>query len=286
MNSKLHPLTSRLNEVLGTFSQSMSRNAPEFNFTLTVNAADLNRAQKTLDAILDPRNLKGIVDQFLAKDLLPALEKRFHSGQADLEQHLPMYYSRSKKRVMPITGRVIRGSQTQLGNDKKGNSRLDNLSRKQESQAGTVVDMTDKYRQGLRDLFRAISARSDEVRGSTEVVAMGSMHRILSMDTSTYSLLAPRPSDFSSWFYTVEFGTGVAENVGGSQWVNHEGESKNADGSWMYGKAPGLHIYGQKGFHFLFDEGHAPDKYYISLVNTWLPERVRDYFKSYGLLGR
>jgi len=85
--------------------------------------------------------------------------------------------------------------------------------------------------------------------------------------------------DLNSLFAAVEYGTGVAANVGGPQWVNREGPTKRwrerfdaairpEVGAWALGRiertqvAPGrwrsrrkgVLFRGQKGFHFLYDE--------------------------------
>ena len=117
---------------------------------------------------------------------------------------------------------------------------------------------------------------------------IGDMGQILSLDSRDYSPLntGRSKSPLTNWFLTVEFGTGIAENVGGQQYVRLEGDTKDlsGDGSWWTGgqgfmdkinqkkeqegasagepasqretrAGTGLHFFGQKGFNIFFDPG-------------------------------
>jgi hypothetical protein len=86
-------------------------------------------------------------------------------------------------------------------------------------------------------------------------------------------------SDMNSLFLAVEFGTGIAANVGGSQWVRrgsqYPAKDPSGDGSWWTGGKPGsgTRVYGQKGFHFLYDAAsRRPHPEYADYFRTEFPK--------------
>jgi hypothetical protein len=268
------------------FKKAMEQKFPPvnlgFSFSLAENAT--NQAKAIVEEVFSDRNMKRVVEEFLMEELVPEIGKAWHGGEATYKQHLPMYWSRSKNQLMPIIGRSTRERGQGLLS-KEGKEYLSEES----ATEGTVrvTDRTGNYLRGLRDLYRAVTTID---RSGTTSVGLGPMDKILAMDIADYSLLEPKKSKYTSWFYTVEFGTGVAENVG-ANWVNTENKDLGTnppggqvDGSWLTGYAPfPLHIFGQKPFHFLHDENHAPQQYYVKFVDEKLPARFERYFATYGI---
>lgn len=95
-------------------------------------------------------------------------------------------------------------------------------------------------------------------------------------------------SQLTNWFFTVEFGTGIAANVGGERWVRKPGHSpvllgkdgkslKEKDGSWWYGprKGMGMHMLGQKGANVFWEYGSRRPK---TLWKQIFEERLPGYF--------
>lgn len=91
-------------------------------------------------------------------------------------------------------------------------------------------------------------------------------------------------SNLNSLFYAIEFGTGIAENVG-AEWVRHEGPTKDSKipGAWWF-KSPhneeagsdGALFLGQKGFHFLYDERRQrPKQMYADYFHRHFPKFVQ-----------
>lgn len=98
---------------------------------------------------------------------------------------------------------------------------------------------------------------------------------------------------YNSLFKAVEFGTGIAENVGGAKYVRKGGgkgadsgrtKDPSGDGSWWLGPAAGegAHHAGQRGFHFLYDEQtRKPRQGYIDLVRREFPKFFASAVKRY-----
>ena len=111
----------------------------------------------------------------------------------------------------------------------------------------------------------------------------------------TQERLNPKsPSGFNTFFYAAEFGTGVAENVGGAQFIRDENSSRykleHPPGAWRWGpdNKSGIPWTGQKALHFLYEprmeggkravQGYIQDGFLHTIgpfsVN-WLTSRFR-----------
>jgi hypothetical protein len=110
---------------------------------------------------------------------------------------------------------------------------------------------------GFTALKEKITDMSNVSTGGSVGVDIGAWPELMNMKLSQY-MQKPhdRQSHLNSFLFAVEFGTGIAENVGGPKWVRTAGNTKEPSGVWWYGAKAGMGQpwEGQKGLHFLFDE--------------------------------
>jgi hypothetical protein len=147
-------------------------------------------------------------------------------------------------------------------------------------------------RKGWSELWESLSKVTSPRRSGSEIsVGMGPYQEVMRHRLSRYMPVSGSTSargEPNTLFKAVEFGTGIAENVGGPQWVRHEGETKEDDGSWWLGPSVGMgaHFMGQKGFHFLYDERtRRPKEFYYKYIYEKFPEFVDDYLKNHDKYG-
>lgn len=116
--------------------------------------------------------------------------------------------------------------------------------------------------------------------GTAVIGGIGPINELMSMRLEPYMPVQGggySSSPYHSLFMAVEYGTGVAENVGGSQWIKRSGSTKEADGSWWLGSdaGRGIHFKGQRGIHFLDDaRTRQPLPIYLKRLETALPGLV------------
>lgn len=142
---------------------------------------------------------------------------------------------------------------------------------------------------GIDALWEAISAPTvPVVKGEAVVQGLGSGPQIMALYLPDYMQMqgsSSTNSEYTSLFLAIEYGTGVADNVGGEQFVRHEGNTAEPDGSWWLGPqvGMGLHFLGQRGFHFLYDEhSRMPREIYAERVKSKLAEYIRAAFSEQG----
>ena len=118
--------------------------------------------------------------------------------------------------------------------------------------------------------WSALEARVKEfrpVRSGNEIgFQMG--YRVMELRSKQFTQHGFGESKLDNWFFAVEFGTGVAENVGGAKWMRGPGDApvtvgkdskslKEKDGSWWFGarRGQGAHMLGQKGAGIFWEHG-------------------------------
>lgn len=175
-----------------------------------------------------------------------------------------------------------RGRSLNLFNEEE--DAADRFIREQESKAEAGKEAKSDTRKhmlkGFDDLFQKIILRNIEMDNDKAFVGMGPMPQILQLQLSKYMPIkkAQANSELNSLFYGVEFGTGLAENVGGNKWVRKDGRSKHesGDGSWYFA---GLRQAGQKGFHFLHNaQTREPRQKWLYWIHKNFPKFLDDYF--------
>jgi hypothetical protein len=142
----------------------------------------------------------------------------------------------------------------------------------EETASNTELDVRDfvaNWDEGFKSLFTAMRRTSTPKRDAHSItVSMGPRQAVMSQTLARYSVTQgiASQSDHDSFFYAAEFGTGVAENVGGPQWVRQVKKNnaqvmpnsrfKADPGSWFFGgKTGGGMFSGQRGLHTLFEPG-------------------------------
>ena len=131
---------------------------------------------------------------------------------------------------------------------------------------------TDRSLRGrIEGLYRAFAEQSQPMTtGSVTSIGIGQRGLILG---NQFKMNQSKAYALNDLFYAVEFGTGIAENVGGAGFVRTEGPTKEHDpavappGAWWVSPsedAQGTLMQGQKGFHWLYDERtRKPREYYL-----------------------
>jgi hypothetical protein len=154
-----------------------------------------------------------------------------------------------------------------------------------------------KWQQGFKKLLEALTTVSNaSISGNTITVNMGSGRDLLSQRLGFYSVTRgpSSPSDFDSFFYAAEFGTGIGENVGGAQWIRHEVKGIQYEkvsyngvyGHWWFGNKIGKHWYGglfsgQRGLHFLYEpETRKPRPQFKQWITDNLQTELAKYLNS------
>lgn len=143
------------------------------------------------------------------------------------------------------------------------------------------VDMA----QGFSALWSAIRANPQyTMQGDDAVAGIGAGSSILGLQLSDYSKLSGSGNidrSLNSLWLATEYGTGIAKNVGGDQWVRRDGPTKDPDGSgrwWLDGlrdAREGALFEGQEGFHFLHDaRTRQPLEMYEQMVRKLLPQYI------------
>lgn len=142
---------------------------------------------------------------------------------------------------------------------------------------------------GIEALWEAIATpTAPSINGEAVTMGLGPGPQIMSLKLPDYMRMQgskTTQSEYTSLFFAVEYGTGIAQNVGGGQFVRTEGETKESDGSWWLGpeRHTGLHFEGQRGFHFLYDEHtRVPREIYAERVKEKLAEYIRASLEEQG----
>jgi hypothetical protein len=127
----------------------------------------------------------------------------------------------------------------------------------------------------------AVWSGPDKVYGG-----VGPLAELMALQLSPFMpILGERPttSPLNSLFLAVEYGTGIAENVGGAQWVRHSGSTKDKSGTgawWWWPGGKGVHgveYVGQKGLHFLDDaRSRQPLAIYAFRLQNAFPALVQE----------
>lgn len=144
-------------------------------------------------------------------------------------------------------------------------------------------NLSGQWAQGFQKLFNNLT--NVVVTEGGNRVGIGPRKLLESQKLLHYNMLrgATKPTRFGEFFYAAEFGTGIAENVGGEQWVNRQGPSKEDDGKWWFTdkRGRGGRFQGQRGLHFLFDaRSRTPRPYYYDKMAELLPAALDNYFQK------
>lgn len=143
---------------------------------------------------------------------------------------------------------------------------------------------------GFGELFAAMTTLGPARRGGSAIrIDMGPASQIMQQTLARYSVSSgmASPSEFNSFFYAAEFGTGIAANVGGPQWVREikknnaqKGPVAGPPGSWWFGDQThgGGMWSGQRGLHFLFDKATREP---LPIYRDWIAKNIRPKFAQF-----
>lgn len=258
--------------------------------------------------------LQNLLQKFTNEQFMGLLKKEY-SERADAgEEYWPHYLSKyySFERNLPVitgdgtqeSGSVDDDLQTEFGaaygRDSPITKRVVRVERER-------VNMS----RGFSALWNAIAAAPQVSKTSTGgvVAHIGNMNSIMGLKLTEYmgqQGWQTTNSPLNSLFKAIEFGTGVAENVGAG-FVRTEGDSKDRSGQypagswWFYNPKDedaankylrektgsseiGALFTGQKGFHFLTDARRQPReiyrKYFIDKFPLIIRKALRDLQNS------
>lgn len=142
-----------------------------------------------------------------------------------------------------------------------------------------------RIRAGFDALMKEIMATELTLDSNTVMLGMGPMKQVLALKMNSYM---PIPGsnrthkELNTWFYGVEYGTGIAENVGGGKWVRTQGPTKDRDplGSWWVGPkaGTGAHFIGQKGMNIFYNRSdRLPKSVWVHLIAEEWPKFINKY---------
>jgi hypothetical protein len=212
---------------------------------------------------LTPEFFVGLVDAFFVEVIFPELKKEWRTKTAD-----PRYATKAAKTLGgDVMSRSVGGESLEnMGRRKKG---------KEKQQVKEITQFKDSGLAGKYSaLFEDLTLREEYTEDTGVGVRVGPMAKLTRHRMSTYAK-ADTPNTL---WYSVEFGTG--SEVASPEWVRHEGETKEEDGSWWYGptRGKGIHIFGQAGFHMFHEEQtREPRQKWIHLIDTTLKDFIDEY---------
>lgn len=254
---------------------------------------DLEGYKERLEQISQPHKLEEWMNEFVEEYFVGGdsgtsfdaiLKREWDRRVDDAKRYYPKY--------LEGTGGYVRG----LGGGR---------SKRRESSLNTERGMTGLTERevpgmdaGWATLWRDIRKRHTSIQGDKLTVSIGPGAAINSHSLSNYMALPGRMgreshSGLNNLFLATEYGTGVAENVGGEEYVRREGESKDSrnDGSWWVSHAradyKGVRMKGQEGFHFLYDaRSRRPRSIYEHQFKTQFPRFIAGKIRSSEMAGK
>lgn len=232
-------------------------------------------SRKAIAALKETNWLQDLLESFV-KDKLVGTEgeirKSFNSNTN--RKHHPMFVS--------VEGEAEPVGESAFQRRAERARELEAAGLKQRRR-GTFREDWINMDQGFSEVWRTFSRVTPLENSRGAGVGIGPWKQLEALPLNKYMQLSGQhrtkkklPDDtLNSLFLAVEFGTGIAENVG-SNWVRTEGKSKDPsdDGSWWLNGADGnsVRFLGQKGFHFLYDErSRKPRHEYDAIIRTQLP---------------
>lgn len=215
-----------------------------------------------------------LLKQFMSEKVTP-LMKKLYTPSAN--NHLQMFNKQTPDVIGEGTG---------------PNSSFDFINRESEPGGFAFPDASgfrtvDKA--GTRSGHQALIRELQQVRIFKTARGVGAKlgEGVGSLSSNAFSEM-PGHTVLDNLFLTVEFGTGVADNVGGERWVKRPGQSpggfnlagkniKEEDGSWWLGPilGQGMHFRGKPGFNGLFEKvSREPKDVWIKLFRTEFPRFI------------
>ena len=279
MNISTKPWLDSINSAL---QATQSRQGLVLKFTF-----DDVKLQSMFEEITSGDLHAELLHEFVSKMFRSEVEKQYKLRTSRALEHLPErtfegVRDEGYKQYMPI---IMRGNGSYLD----GDTPFDRMARQGSKRPDT--DHYGKMRRGWDKLWGDIGTVMAPKRSGDDIsVGMGPYQAVMAHRLSHYMPVqgAKNAREPNTLFKAVEFGTGVAENVGGAQWVRKDGPTKESDGSWWLGptKQQGAHFFGQKGFHFLYEERtRKPKEFYYKFIYEKFPEFVDDYLKNHDKFG-
>lgn len=250
--------------------------------SVTVRVTNTN-ALKTIERLMEPSFFEGLIQDFLDTEIIGpegAMTKLFEPALTAPEQFQPMIFggdrSEGKRRYDAPAQKFGGGMLDNMGND--------HAFDEERSVSNLIENTALEARMGTSAMFRDVWAVMQQTRvwtqGNVVYGGVGPLAALMSMALGPYmpfsgTVRRDAGDGLNSLFLAVEYGTGIAANVGAS-WVNLQGPTKSPHfpGAWTLGRKPGqgVLIEGQKGVHFLDDaRSRMPLPIYMYRFQTAFP---------------
>lgn len=245
-----------------------------------------------------PKFMEDFMKDFVAQVFAPALESgkgvegrtNGETGINDVQNHAPIIWEGSAGHdwLTKRRGRGAARNRERSANTFAAGMDIGDIAAKYKSEVGAVNrDLKAEWEAGFSNMKQNLT----RVAVNDKEVGIGPGQAVLGQRLNSYNVVQGKSKDskYGSFFYAAEFGTGVAENVGGANWMNLEGDHKIKDGReagmWWFGNVPGTDVgakfKGQKGLHFLFDaRNRTPIPLYNDQMKEMLPTALHKFFNQ------
>jgi hypothetical protein len=262
-------------EPLNKWKESITMREKHVALVQTHLVATNSIGEQFLDALKDQDWLGKLLQQFVKEEVLGVkgkLREEFKERESEGQKYFPHYLPKEdRSRSLPAGIRHPRG----YSGKGKNRGRLSN------SERSVPMD------RGFQALWNTINRQTYSMEGNDRVVNVGDGQAMSALPLNAYMGTSGKGrvnnSPYNKLWMAVEYGTGVASNVGGSQYVNHEGPTKldSPAGAWFFENKQqdnnGGLFTGQKGFHFLYDERTRKPK---TLYEKYFRERFPAYIRA------
>lgn len=234
-------------------------------------SVDTRKLYKDVGRAFSDETLSQLASDFLAQILVPQIQARYDKAAAS-DEYLPeegegmgafrgsdaLSYAELESQQTNPDGSTK--TLDQFINDARNRAKLN------EDDSGASDSFMNRNVANVRRGFSDLRERVFTIHRVPGGAGIGRWSDIKTLKLSDYAMrMAGRGrSRYNRLFYAVEFGTGIAEKVGGSQFVRREGATKDRfqPGAWWLGpeEGQGIKYLGQKAFHFLYEPRRDREK--------------------------
>jgi hypothetical protein len=228
---------------------------------------------------------RQVIRDFLINELFPIIEQLWNQGPggAGASKYLPTW--------TVSTSRSSSRRTSSLDQDEDSRKQLSTS----ENDVSTVTHTADTMKSGFQKIIEVLKTVTSNVTSGSEntiiTAGLGNRNELFGLKLSQYMPVKTKSkSDFNSLFKAVEYGTGIADNVGGENWVRYSSTMPSKDhsrsateagerGAWFFSapgaEGTGMRFTGQKGAHVFYDETTRDPN---PLIYQFIEDNFRNYF--------
>jgi hypothetical protein len=276
--------TSGLAKWERSIQNSVGKHDIEAKATIDVPKAD---SKKVVKLLADEEWLKKVLLKFVQRELLgtEGLLYEEYNKHTKGFQNWPQYLQRAQeggKRTRRFAGKFeVADSQYHDETDQNITTRK-------------FIPKTESMDRGFAALWDVLKQPVFQMRGSQAIVGIGARDPVMGLRLSEYMGTQGSPfqtvSPYNSLFMAIEYGTGVAKNVGSDGFVRRAGPTKLRNskfaGAWFFQdpehpRGTGALFLGQRGFHFLYDaRSRKPRSLYEKRVKERFPQYLQNAIRD------